>query len=81
MQPAPMIYMCEVNLDLAVTARLKQIAIWRRGDACVQKCVDTKQSRTVQQGTSSVATPTQFSHLCSRHLMTGVRQVYSPARR
>ena len=48
MQPAPMIYMYEVNLDLAVTARLKQIAIWRRGDACVQKCVDTKQSRIVQ---------------------------------
>jgi hypothetical protein len=79
MQPAPMIYMYEVNLDLAVTAILKQISTQRRGDACVQKCVEKKQSRTVQRATSSVATLTQFSHLCSRHLMTRVRQVYSPA--
>ena len=40
MQPAPMIYMYEVNLDLAVTAILKQISTQRRGDACVQKCVE-----------------------------------------
>jgi hypothetical protein len=67
MQPAPMI--CEVNLDLAVAAKLKQIGCvtMRVCRNALEKTVPHRAAlglgRRIHRRTSSITTPTQFSHL------------------